>query len=146
MTILPLTLEQYQDFFVKMFRARKAEPDRVADLIDRCMAYRDRMEALAWKEHIAKMVSLGPYGGRFPIDTQASMIAEPVGRYGEEAFPHGIYFGTRITDTVRGETGVVTRITDDHVVVNYPQITSSDTETKIPYGPEAFSKGWIKVE
>ena len=33
LTILPLTLEQYQDFFVKMFRVRKAEPDRVADLI-----------------------------------------------------------------------------------------------------------------
>lgn len=146
LTILPLTLAQYQDFFVKMFRARKAEPDRVADLVDRCMAYRDRMEALAWKEHIAKMVSLGPYGGRFPINAQASMVAEPVSKYGEETFPHGIYFGTRITDTVRGETGVVTQITDKYIVVHYPQIMNNGNEMKIPYGPEAFSKGWIKVE
>ena len=81
LTIVPLTLAQYQDFFVKMFRAHKAEPDRLADLIDRCVAYRDRMEALAWKGHIAKMVSEGPYGGRFPTNERVSMVAEPSAQY-----------------------------------------------------------------
>lgn len=146
LTVVPLTLAQYQDFFVKMFRARKAEPDRLADLIDRCIAYRDRMEALAWKGHIAKMVSEGPYGGRFPADERVSKVAEPSAQYNKETFPHGIYFGTRITDTVRGMTGVITQITDDYMVVHYPEIMSNGNQMSIPYGPEAFRKGWVKVE
>lgn len=146
LTIVPLTLAQYQDFFVKMFRAHKAEPDRLADLIDRCVAYRDRMEALAWKGHIAKMVSEGPYGGRFPTNERVSMVAEPSAQYNKETFPHGIYFGTRITDTVRGMTGVITHITDDLMIVHYPKIMSNGNQMSIPYGPEAFRKGWVKVE
>ena len=144
LTIVPLTLAQYQDFFVKMFRAQKAEPDRVADLIDRCAAYRDQMEALAWKEHIAKMVSLGPYGGRFPIGKPMAMVAEPSTIY-EEAFPYGIYFGTHITDIDRGMTGVITKITDKYIIVHYPITSGNGNQLFIPYGPEAFREGRVKV-
>lgn len=60
LTILPLSLTQYQSFFIEMFQKKKAEPSQLADLVMRCIAYRDRFEALEWKDHIDKMVSLGP--------------------------------------------------------------------------------------
>lgn len=146
LTIVPLTLMQYRNFFVKMFQARKVEPDRLADLIDRCAAYRDRMEALAWKRHIDKMVSLGPSRGRFPSKERVEAIKEPFAKYINISFPHGIYFGTRITDTDSGMTGVVTEITEDLMTVYYPETLGDGNQRLILYRPDAFKEGRVKVE
>ena len=57
LTIVPLTLEQYRKYFVAMFQSRQAAPEKIRDLIGKCGAQRDRLEAPAWKEHIDFTVS-----------------------------------------------------------------------------------------
>ena len=145
LTIVPLTLSQYREFFIKMFKAQRTEPDRLADLIDRCAAYRDRFEALAWREHINEMVNLGPFGGRGLDEKPKDRVIEE-SKYGSAQFPHGIYFGTRITDTVRGITGVVTNITENQITVQYPKQSKNDKQEIILYKVVDFENGLVKVE
>jgi len=55
--IVPLTLAQFQRYFVAMFEANKATPERLRDLILKCESRRDIMEASAWKQYIDITVS-----------------------------------------------------------------------------------------
>lgn len=55
--IVPLTLEQYQKYFVSMFEAKQAKPENLKELILKCEIRRDILEAPAWKEYIAVTVS-----------------------------------------------------------------------------------------
>ncbi len=55
--IVPLTLEQFQKYFVAMFEANKATPERLRDLILECESRRDILEAPAWKQYIDTIVS-----------------------------------------------------------------------------------------
>lgn len=55
--IVPLTLAQFQRYFVAMFEANKATPERLRDLILKCESRRDIMEAPAWKRYIDITVS-----------------------------------------------------------------------------------------
>lgn len=55
--IVPLTLAQFQKYFVAMFEANKAIPEKLRDLILKCESRRDILEAPAWKEYIDTMVS-----------------------------------------------------------------------------------------
>lgn len=55
--IVPLTLAQFQKYFVAMFEADKATPERLRDLILKCESRRDILEAPAWKQYIDTMVS-----------------------------------------------------------------------------------------
>ena len=57
LNIVPLTLSQFQKFFVAMFEAKKAHPQKLRDLIDVCETSRDNMEAPEWKEFIDYAVS-----------------------------------------------------------------------------------------
>ena len=57
LNIVPLTLAQFQIFFVAMFEAQKAHPKNLRDLIDVCEIPRDSMEAPEWKEYIDNAVS-----------------------------------------------------------------------------------------
>ncbi len=54
--ILPLTLEQFQKYFVSMFRSKKAKPEYLRDLIMECELQRDALEAPAWKDYIQSTV------------------------------------------------------------------------------------------
>lgn len=50
--IVPLTLEQFQRYFVAMFEAKKAEPERLQSLILKCESTRDAVDAPMWKYYI----------------------------------------------------------------------------------------------
>jgi len=55
--IVPLTLAQFQKYFVAMFEANKADPEKLRDLIMKCESRRDILEAPAWKQYIDTTVS-----------------------------------------------------------------------------------------
>ena len=55
--IVPLTLAQFQKYFVAMFEANKAAPEKLRDLILKCESRRDILEAPAWKQYIDATVS-----------------------------------------------------------------------------------------
>lgn len=55
--IVPLTLVQFQKYFVAMFESNKSDPQKLRDLILQCESRRDILEAPAWKEYIDTTVS-----------------------------------------------------------------------------------------
>lgn len=55
--IVPLTLEQFQRYFVAMFEAKKAEPERLQSLILKCESHRDIVDAPMWKWYIDATVN-----------------------------------------------------------------------------------------
>lgn len=57
LNILPLTLAQFKDYFVAMFKANKASPEKLRDLILQCESRRDLLEAPTWKRYIDTTVS-----------------------------------------------------------------------------------------
>lgn len=60
--ILPITLEQFQAFFVNLFKTNQAKPERLVELINSCVDKRDEMEAPEWKSYIESTVRrLGAY-------------------------------------------------------------------------------------
>lgn len=56
LNIVPLTLAQFQEYFVAMFQAKQATPERLRDLILECVYNKDILEAPAWKLHIDAIV------------------------------------------------------------------------------------------
>ena len=54
--IVPLTLAQFQKYFVSMFRANQARPENIRDLILKCKMRRDILDAPAWKQYISVAV------------------------------------------------------------------------------------------
>lgn len=54
--IVPLTLRQFQQYFVAMFKVNQAKPEHLRDLILACESERDRFDAPAWKQHINLVV------------------------------------------------------------------------------------------
>ena len=55
--IVPLTLGQFQKFFVAMFESDKAGPEKLRALLVKCESRRDILEAPAWKKYINDTVS-----------------------------------------------------------------------------------------
>lgn len=144
LNIVPLSLAQYQRFFIKMFKSKQNHPEKILDLIDRCAMYRDMMEAPAWKNHIDKMVDLGPYGGRtYSYDLPPNMVAETPVQYGY--YPHGLYFGSKIKDTRKGLVGVVTSVMDNSIMVTFPPRDGETHPYTVPIGHEFFEKGFAKL-
>lgn len=50
--IVPLTLDQFQKYFVSMFQGGQAEPEILKDLIVQCGTKRDYLDAPTWKKYI----------------------------------------------------------------------------------------------
>ena len=55
--IVPLTLAQFQTYFVSMFRMKQAKPEKLRELILKCESRRDILEAPAWKQYISISVA-----------------------------------------------------------------------------------------
>lgn len=55
--IVPLTLEQFQKYFVAMFEGNQAKPENLRDLILECETKRDILDAPDWKQHINTVVA-----------------------------------------------------------------------------------------
>lgn len=54
--IVPLTLKQFQKYFVAMFKTNKANPDLLRNLIAKCESKRDELDAPLWKRFIEDVV------------------------------------------------------------------------------------------
>ena len=59
--IVPLTLAQFQKYFVAMFEADKATPQTLCDLLLECESQRDVLEAPSWKQYIGELVEKKAY-------------------------------------------------------------------------------------
>lgn len=57
LTIVPLTLKQFQKYFEAMFTANKAHPNRLKDLLLDCNKQRDDLTAPMWKGYIESTVT-----------------------------------------------------------------------------------------
>ena len=55
--IVPLTLAQFQKYFVAMFESNKADPILLRSLIMKCESRRDILEAPAWKQYIDEVIT-----------------------------------------------------------------------------------------
>jgi hypothetical protein len=54
--IVPITLEQFRDFFKTLFITRKSNPNYIRELLDSCSEPRVSHEAPAWKREIEKVL------------------------------------------------------------------------------------------
>ena len=57
LSILPLTVAQFRQFFVALFISAKVDNEHVRNLIELCVAKRDGLEAPSWKGEIEQTVS-----------------------------------------------------------------------------------------
>lgn len=141
LNIVPLTLSQFRQYFVTLFITHQATPDRLIDLIDYLIKQRDAMEAPAWKEFIEDTISLGAnsidYSSEPPRITYTFInLAE------KSKFPYGLYFGSRVRDSVKNRIGCVVGIQDDCVHIAF----EGDTEPQfVAAGPEFFEHGFYTL-
>lgn len=56
MDIVPLTLAQYREYFMAMFRTGHANPEKLRELILLCETRRDILNAPGWKAYIGNAV------------------------------------------------------------------------------------------
>ena len=141
LNIVPFTLAQFQKYFETMFITKQASPEKLVELIDHCAKKRDYMEAPAWKEYIDDAIKYGVGKAGYP-----SMVAESPVQYGsvrtDKKFPYGLYFGSRIKDSVKGRVGCVVGIQEDYILVAFegeiePQI--------VPANSDFFEKGYYAL-
>lgn len=145
LNIVPFTLAQFQKYFESMFSTNTAKPERLVELIDRCTKKRDMMEAPAWKEYIDYAVNR-PSATRYasqPRSTTYMRAAEPSTPYRSAQdmkydFPYGIYFGSKIRDSVRNQVGCVVGINDRQIMVAF----ENEPEARIiPISAGSFENG-----
>lgn len=55
--IVPLTLSQYREYFMAMFRTGHANPEKLRELILLCETRRDILNALRWKSYIGTAIN-----------------------------------------------------------------------------------------
>ena len=76
--IVPLTLAQFRKYFVAMFKANKATPERLRDLLINCEITRDILDAPAWKAHIDTTTSIHSQalsdGAKLPNDVDELLM------------------------------------------------------------------------
>lgn len=141
LNIVPFTLAQFQKYFETMFITKQASPEKLVELIDHCAKKRDYMEAPAWKEYIDDAIKYGVGKAGYPL-----MVAESPVQYGsvrtDKKFPYGLYFGSRIKDSVKGRVGCVVGIQEDYILVAFegeiePQI--------VPANSDFFEKGYYAL-
>jgi hypothetical protein len=54
--IVPITLAQFQKYFVAMFESKTAHPEKLRKLIWKCESKRDTLDAPEWKQYINSVV------------------------------------------------------------------------------------------
>jgi hypothetical protein len=54
--IVPITLAQFQKYFVAMFESKTAHPEKLRKLIWKCESQRDVLDAPGWKQYINLVV------------------------------------------------------------------------------------------
>lgn len=56
--IVPLTLAQFREYFISMFKSGRTTPDMLKSLILECEEKRDKFEAPEWKQYIENTLSI----------------------------------------------------------------------------------------
>lgn len=138
--IVPLTLEQFQRYFVAMFEAKKAEPERLRSLIWKCKAKRDFLDAPTWKNHIDLV-----------IDEKIELLQKTQKIYKTENVPI-ISPGAIIYHVAFGEGQVIgvvacfpecrTSIMEFPYLISLPEELSTDADGKTLHH-ERFGRGTI---
>lgn len=121
LNIVPLTLAQFQEYFVKMFQADQASPDNLVELISNCTHQRDKMEAPAWKEYINQAVITASFDrGNETTGTErdTNVLHRPI----NNRFPFGIYYGSRIKDLINNRYGFVVGISEERIIIAFEDI------------------------
>lgn len=166
LTIVPISLSQFQYFFEMMFETNQANPEKLVELIECCARKRDVMEAPAWQAHIDSMIRARVYykkatsmltdkvltpnsGGTYQINPpKALMLAEEKTPYitdGEErAFPYGILFGTLIKDNCTHRIGCVVGIEEKYILVVFEDKEKNDPRVEL-IDAEGFERGFYQI-
>lgn len=55
--IVPLTLSQFRQYFISMFKSEEATPEKFRELITSCGLKRDILDAPAWKQYIDTVIT-----------------------------------------------------------------------------------------
>lgn len=89
LNIVPFSLEQFRQYFVAMFEANQAKPEKIKELITVCEIRRDILGAPAWKDYISAVVkersenmvssakSKSPKKISIPIISAGAMVYSP---------------------------------------------------------------------
>lgn len=141
LNIVPFTLKQFQTYFELMFKTQQVYPEKLVELIDDCTKKRDLMEAPAWKKYIDEYVNAKNIEN---LNSSDLFVEETIGSYGKEhkhnsSFPYGIYFGTKIKDTINNRIGCVIGIQNDYILVAFE---NNLTPMIIPASVAFFEKGF----
>lgn len=146
LNIVPFTLAQFQRYFEMMFSTGEAKPQKLVELIDCCVRKRDMMEAPAWKEFIDAATCQNNIVTYLSEQHGTSLrVAEPsvgfnaIGVPSDYGFPYGIYFGSKIYDTVKKRIGCVVGILEDLILVAFEGEVKPDI---IPMNSEFFEHGF----
>lgn len=94
--IVPLTLEQFQKYFVAMFEGKQAKPEHLRDLILECETKRDILDAPDWKQYINTVVAEKAHEvrtGTKRIDAAVASIVPPGAMIRHVAFGVGQVVG-----------------------------------------------------
>ena len=166
--IVPLTLEQFQRYFVAMFEAKKAEPERLRTLILKCEAKRDFLDAPTWKKHIDLIIDEKirvlqkkqriSNVENVPIISAGSIVHHVVFGEGQvvgivadfpkcqdpiKEFPYLISLPEELSTTVDGKTLYHERFGNGTIMAFI--IVFSNTIMKLTY-PASFEKSVILIE
>lgn len=138
--IVPLTLAQFKKYFVSLFRAKQANPEMLRDLIVRCKARRDLLEAPAWKQYIDSTVSKKSdelLGATMP---QKSLTVSPVPM---GAIVHHAVFGEgQVVALMANFPGCQSKVVELPYLKTLPEEVSIDADGKT-LRHERFGEGTI---
>lgn len=138
LNILPLSLSQFREYFVKMFATNKVSAEHFVELIDTCTQRRDEMETPAWTNYIDSTVKYGTHQGTLSV-------AEPRAAYGVDEtkrFPYGINFGTMVKNNEKNIPGCVVGVSRDAIILAYNQKLKLANERVTA---DEFQKGLFSV-
>ena len=121
-----------QKYFEWMFITNQASPEQLVELLDDCARKRDHVNAPVWQQYILNRVLM--YAEKL---TEQSIVET-------NKIPYGIFFGTKIYDTVKEQAGCVVGRgrSGEYVLIAF----EGDVEPQIiAVGPEGFEKGYFKI-
>lgn len=137
--IVPLTLEQFQKYFVAMFEGKQAKPEHLRDLILECETKRDILDAPDWKQYINTVVAERAHEVRTGVKrTVATAPIVPPG-----AMVRHVAFGVgQVVGLMAAFPGCQAKTMDLPYLRGLPDEVSMDTDGKTLYH-ERFGKGTV---
>lgn len=137
--IVPLTLEQFQEYFVAMFEGKQAKPEHLRDLILECETKRDILDAPDWKQHINTVVTERAHEVRTGIKRIAATA--PIVPHG--AMVRHVAFGVgQVVGLMASFPGCQAKTMDLPYLRGLPDEVSMDADGKTLHH-ERFGKGAV---